>query len=85
LDFDNRRRDPPERLEFPAVSTRQRFISSIREVVDSEGVQVISNEVFRPDEDRRAVPAAPFRPETLNELERFGYHTRFPGFAEAPA
>jgi pilus assembly protein CpaF len=88
VDFDARRPSQPthrvEQIEFPAVSTRQRFVSSIREVVDSEGVHVVSNEVFRPDVDRRAVAAAPFRPETLNELERFGYHLRFPGFAEAP-
>jgi pilus assembly protein CpaF len=85
FDFDSRRRSHQiAQLEFPAVSTRQRFVSSIREVVDSEGVHVISNEVFRPDEARRAVAAAPFRPETLSELARFGYHMRFPGFAETP-
>ncbi len=58
---------------FPAQSARQRFVSSVREVVDAEGVQVISNEVFRPDGNRRAVPASPFRSETLRELKRFGY------------
>jgi Flp pilus assembly CpaF family ATPase len=59
---------------FPAVPSRQRFVSSIREVVDAEGVQVISNEVFRPGPDRRPEPASPFRPETLRELYRHGYH-----------
>ena len=82
--FDARRLTPIAQLEFPAVSDRRRFVSSIREVVDSEGVHVVSNEVFRPDLDRRAVTAAPLRPETLNELERFGYHLRYPGFAEVP-
>jgi Flp pilus assembly CpaF family ATPase len=85
VDFDaGRSTHRVAQLEFPPVSTRQRFVSSIREVVDSEGVHVVSNEVFRPDVDRRAVSAAPFRPETVNELERFGYHMRFPGFVEAP-
>ena len=37
---------------FPAVMSRRRFVSSIREVVDAEGVQVISNEVYRPGQDR---------------------------------
>jgi pilus assembly protein CpaF len=58
---------------FPAAGSRQRFVSSIREVVDAEGVQVISNEVFRPGPDRRAVESAPLRPETSRELEQFGY------------
>jgi pilus assembly protein CpaF len=71
--------------EFPAVSTRQRFISSIREVVDAEGVHVISNEIFRPGIDHRAVAAAPLRPETLSELERFGYQMHVHEFLGAPA
>jgi len=58
---------------FPSVSTRLRFVSSIREVVDAEGVQVVSNEIFRPGTDRRAVPASPLRSETLGELREFGY------------
>jgi pilus assembly protein CpaF len=65
---------PPDSPDhFPAVSSRQRFVSSIREVVDAEGVQVISNEIFRPGPDRRPEPASPLRPETLRELYRFGY------------
>jgi hypothetical protein len=67
------------------VSTRQRFISSIREVVDAEGVHVISNEIFRPGIDHRAVAAAPLRPETLSELERFGYQMHVHEFLGAPA
>jgi pilus assembly protein CpaF len=61
---------------FPARVSRQRFVSSVREVVDAEGVQVISNEVFRPGADRRAVLSSPLRPETLRELERFGYQAQ---------
>jgi Flp pilus assembly CpaF family ATPase len=66
---------------FPAQASRQRFVSSVREVVDAEGMQVISNEVFRPGESRRAVRSAPFRPETLNELRHFGYQPPSPGFS----
>ena len=58
---------------FAARGARARFVSSVREVVDAEGVQVISNEIYRPGLDRRAVPSAPLRPETLEELSRFGY------------
>jgi hypothetical protein len=58
---------------FAGPSRRQRFVSSIREVVDAEGTQVISNEVFRPGQDRRAELGAPLRPETLRDLVRHGY------------
>ena len=62
-----------EWTQFAAQVNRHRFISSIREVVDAEGVQVISNEVYRPGSDRRAVAGSPLRPQTLSELVRFGY------------
>jgi pilus assembly protein CpaF len=65
--------DPHSLRRFPSRAARRRFVSSIREVVDAEGVQVISNEIFRPGADRRAVAASPLRPETLRELARFGY------------
>jgi pilus assembly protein CpaF len=58
---------------FAGPARRQRFVSSVREVVDAEGSQVISNEIFRPGPDRRAVVAAPLRPETLRDLIRHGY------------
>jgi pilus assembly protein CpaF len=58
---------------FASESGRQRFVSSVREVVDAEGMQVISNEVFRPGRHRRAVLSSPLRAETLAELSRFGY------------
>jgi pilus assembly protein CpaF len=58
---------------FASESGRQRFVSSVREVVDAEGMQVISNEVFRPGRHRRAVVSSPLRAETLSELSRFGY------------
>jgi pilus assembly protein CpaF len=72
--------DPP--TSFPARSRRARFVASVREIVDAEGVQVISNEVYRPGPDRRAVPSAPLRPDTVEELGRFGYEPvrpRHPG------
>ena len=65
----------PGALTHPAARTR--VISSVREVVDAEGIQVVSNEVFRPGPDRRAQPAAPLRTRTLEELTSHGY--RFVG------
>jgi len=65
--------------EFPARGARRRFVASVREVVDAEGVQVVSNEVYRPGPDRRAVPAAPLRPETVEELIDFGYEPGLSG------
>ena len=65
-----------DRTNFAAQNSRLRFISSVREVVDAEGMQVISNEVYRPGSDRRAVVGSPLRPQTLSELLRFGYQPR---------
>ncbi|HZB32924.1 MAG TPA: hypothetical protein VE465_22390 [Streptosporangiaceae bacterium] len=51
-----------------------RVVSSIREVVDAEGPQVISNEIYRPGPDRRAVRSAvPLRGDTLDDLIAVGY------------
>jgi len=58
---------------FGPLTARRRFVSSIREVVDAEGIQVVSNEVFRPGPDRRAVPSSPLRTETIRALGVFGY------------
>ena len=50
-----------------------RFVSSVREVVDAEGHMVVSNEVFAPGPDRRAVPAAPLRSQTMAQLQHHGF------------
>lgn len=52
---------------------RSRVVSSVREVVGFDGRQdVISNEVWSPGPDRRAVPATPLRTQTLERLEAAG-------------
>ena len=61
---------------FAAPSRRRRVVSSIREVVDADGLQVVSNEVYRPGRGRRAVPCAPVRSQTLAELTAAGYRSR---------
>jgi hypothetical protein len=80
---------PPERLPLEATNLlvanavhfvihlaqdgERRFISSVREVVDAEGQMVISNEVFRPGPDGRAVPGVPLRSDTLDQLAAVGF------------
>ncbi len=50
-----------------------RVVSSIREVVDADGPQVVSNEVYVPGLDRAAVLGAPIRDTTLDDLCATGY------------
>ena len=54
----------------------RRFVSSVREVVDADGPMVVSNEVFRPGEEGRAVPGVPIRAETMDELVEVGFDPR---------
>lgn len=56
---------------FPA-RRRRRVVSSVREVVGADGLQVVSNEVLRPGPDRRAVPGAPLRSTTRADLVAHG-------------
>jgi len=57
---------------------RRRFVSSVREIVDADDRLVISNEVFRPAPDGRAVPGAPLR--HLDELVGAGFD---PGYLDS--
>jgi Flp pilus assembly CpaF family ATPase len=54
----------------------RRYVSSVREVTGAEGPLVMSNEIFRPGRDRRAVPSAPLRDSTLDELAAVGFDHR---------
>ncbi|HEY8984830.1 MAG TPA: ATPase, T2SS/T4P/T4SS family, partial [Streptomyces sp.] len=60
-------------LDRPRGHEGRRVVSSIREVVDADDRQIVSNEVFRPGPDLRAVPGVPLRSETLEELVAAGY------------
>jgi Flp pilus assembly CpaF family ATPase len=51
----------------------RRYVSSVREVLHAEGPMVVSNEVFRPGQDGRAVPGVPLRHETREALEAVGF------------
>ena len=47
-----------------------RVVSSVREIVDAEGPQIVSNEIWRPGPDRRAVPGARLRDDTAGRAGR---------------
>jgi pilus assembly protein CpaF len=50
-----------------------RRLTSVREVVDADGAVMVSNEVFRPGPDGRAVPGYPLRDQTAMLLEDAGF------------
>jgi len=54
-----------------------RRVTSIREVVDADGVRIVSNEVFKPGPDGRAVPGYPLRSTTLALLEAHGFDAAY--------
>ncbi|WP_329562061.1 CpaF family protein [Kitasatospora sp. NBC_01266] len=51
----------------------RRAISSVREIIGADGPQLISNEVYRPGPERRAVCSTPLRAQTVAELEATGF------------
>jgi pilus assembly protein CpaF len=50
----------------------RRTVRSVREVVDAEGSQISSNEVFRSGVEGRILRGAPMRTESLDDLMRAG-------------
>jgi Flp pilus assembly CpaF family ATPase len=58
------------------ASDGQRVVSSVREVTGSDGREVISNEVYAPGPDLRAMPATPLRSDTLDRLVAAGLDPR---------
>lgn len=56
-------------------STGLRRIRSIREVVDTDGLQIVSNEVFASVTDGPCSSAYPLQHKTSQLLEEFGYGT----------
>lgn len=61
-------------LGFAEVSGRsRRVVASVREVTGADGLQIASNEVFRPGSDGRAVPGAPVSTPLLATLIRHGF------------
>jgi pilus assembly protein CpaF len=50
-----------------------RVVGSVREVIDSDGEHIVSNEVYRPGPDQRAMPATALRGATLDRLIAAGF------------
>ncbi len=57
-------------LQMP---TGERVVTSVREVVGADGSQVVSNEIYAPDETRRARPAAMITDPVMRRLEAAGF------------
>ncbi|HEX8627072.1 MAG TPA: CpaF family protein, partial [Catenuloplanes sp.] len=51
----------------------RRVITSVREVLDADGVTVASNEIFRPGRAGRAVPGSPLSSALLSVLTAHGF------------
>lgn len=58
--------------KLDAAAGGMRVVSSIREVVGDDGGQVLTNEVYRPGPDKRAVPASRFSDKTMDLLVAYG-------------
>ena len=64
-------------LIYIAKGRRGRFVASVRQVVAADGDLVVTNEVFRPGADGRAVPGVPIPVELLEDLGAEGYDPSF--------
>jgi len=64
---------PPRGQTDRGWPTGSRHVASVREVVGADGSLVITNEIWRPGPDGRAVPAAPLRDATRTLLAAHGY------------
>jgi pilus assembly protein CpaF len=60
-------------LDRKRDAARTRVITSVREVCGSDGLQLITNEVWRPGPNKQAVPGVQLRPQSLERLTDAGY------------
>jgi Flp pilus assembly CpaF family ATPase len=60
-------------IHLGQASDGTRVVCSVREVIDADGEHIVSNEVYRPGGDRRAVAAIPLRGDTLDQLTTVGF------------
>ncbi|GIH16098.1 CpaF family protein [Rugosimonospora africana] len=56
----------------------RRVVSSIREVLGSDGDQIVSNEIYRPGPDKRALPYSQLSADTLDRLAAVGFDPALP-------
>ena len=61
---------------FIAKTRSGRYVSSIRQVVGADGPQVVTNEIFRPDADGRAVPGIAPPHDFAEDLVAHGWDRR---------
>jgi len=66
---------------FIAKARHGRFVASIRHVVGADGRQIITNELFAPGPDGRAVPAVALPHDLADDLTAEGYDPRDQGRA----
>jgi len=67
---------------FIQKSVEGRWVSSVRQVVGADGSTVVTNELFRPGPDGRAVPGVPVPHDLSTLLEAHGWD---PTLHDAPA
>ena len=65
--------DAIDLVVFIAKRGNDRFIGSVRQVVTATGSTVVTNELFAPGPDRRAVPAMPVPIDLADELALHGW------------
>jgi pilus assembly protein CpaF len=61
---------------FIAKTNHGRFVASIRQVIDADGRQVVTNELFAPGPDGRAIPGIPLPHDFADDLMAVGYDIR---------
>ena len=59
---------------YIAKTRHGRYVASIRHVVDADGRQVITNELYAPGPDGRGVPASPLPHDLADDLAACGYN-----------
>ncbi len=64
-------------LVFIAKTRHGRFVASIRQVLSADGRQVVTNEIFEPGADGRAVPGTPIPVGLLDDLIAEGYDPEY--------
>lgn len=58
---------------FIAKKRNERYVASIRQVVSANGPTVVTNELFEPGSDGRAVPSVPVPVDLAEELANHGW------------
>jgi pilus assembly protein CpaF len=60
-------------IQLHLTGDGRRYVTSVREVLHADAVQVASNELFRPGTDGRAIPASPPSTHLLHTLAAHGF------------